>query len=117
MIKFLLFFLTENLTRFGNATQSSTEANGHAQNAIKPPISNAWSFDKCTHTIIGNNPAWWMFTFSFESVYITDIIIYYREGCKYTPEKYIHVTACYYVCTTVLYTSFWYVSDRNVTCM
>ncbi|CAG2257239.1 PTPRT [Mytilus edulis] len=45
-----------------------------------PPISNSWDINKCTHTIIGSNPAWWMFTFSFESVYITDITIYYREG-------------------------------------
>ncbi|CAC5412432.1 PTPRT [Mytilus coruscus] len=69
----------QNLTKFGQATQSSTQSRGRAQNAIYPPISNDWSFDKCTHTIIGKNPAWWMFQFSYESVYITDITIYYRQ--------------------------------------
>lgn len=84
MSYFLLIVLTENIARFGVATQSSTEYIGDAQNAIDPPISNEWSFDKCTHTVYFNKPAWWMFTFSDESVYITAITIYYREGCKHT---------------------------------
>lgn len=70
------------------ATQSSTEYPAVAKNAIDPPISNEFGFEKCSHTRIGNKPAWWMFRFSYESVYITDIAIYYREGCKYT-QKYI----------------------------
>lgn len=84
MIYVLLIVLTENIARFGMATQSSTYNIGGAQNAIDPPISNEWSIYKCTHTVLGNKPAWWMFTFSKESVYITAITIYYREGCKHT---------------------------------
>lgn len=80
----MFIVLTVNLARFGVASQSSTVYTGVAENAINPPISNAWGFDKCTHTVIGNRPAWWRFKFSMESVYITDITIYYRENCKYT---------------------------------
>lgn len=28
-------------------------------------------------------PAWWMFEFSTGVAYVTDIMIYYRENCKY----------------------------------
>ncbi|XP_063399474.1 uncharacterized protein LOC134684090 [Mytilus trossulus] len=69
-----------NLARFGQATQSSMALGCSAQCAIDPPISNKWGQHICTHTIVGNKPAWWMFQFSFELVYITDITIYYREG-------------------------------------
>ncbi|XP_076072679.1 uncharacterized protein LOC143044511 isoform X2 [Mytilus galloprovincialis] len=69
-----------NLTPFGTATQISTYSRGIPQNAIKPPVSNAFSFDICTHTgIVSRAPAWWMFQFSFGIAYITDITIYYRE--------------------------------------
>ncbi|CAC5417490.1 unnamed protein product [Mytilus coruscus] len=68
-----------NLTPFGTAKQSSTYRSGIPQNAINPPVSNAFSLDICTHTDIGSiKPAWWMFQFSFGIAYITDITIYYR---------------------------------------
>ncbi|XP_063443557.1 uncharacterized protein LOC134724462 isoform X3 [Mytilus trossulus] len=67
-----------NLTPFGTATQSSTYKGGIPQNAIKPPVSNVFSYGNCSHT--GNTrPAWWMFQFSIGTAYITDITIYYRE--------------------------------------
>ncbi|XP_052087932.1 multiple epidermal growth factor-like domains protein 10 isoform X2 [Mytilus californianus] len=76
-----------NLTPFGIATQSSYIGGyiqfGKPEYAIKPPISNEWSFYVCSHTNINRSrtPAdWWMFELSFESAFITDITIYYREG-------------------------------------
>ncbi|CAC5421893.1 unnamed protein product [Mytilus coruscus] len=79
--KFVLrFFLTENLTPSGKASQSSQIDIARPQNAIDPPESNDFDFNKCTHTYIDNKPAWWMFEFSFEFAFITDITIYYREG-------------------------------------
>ncbi|XP_063443560.1 uncharacterized protein LOC134724463 isoform X1 [Mytilus trossulus] len=67
-----------NLTPFGTATQSSTYKGGIPQHAIKPPVSNVFSYGNCSHT--GNTrPAWWMFQFSIGTAYITDITIYYRE--------------------------------------
>ncbi|XP_063399962.1 multiple epidermal growth factor-like domains protein 10 [Mytilus trossulus] len=81
----------KNLTPFGRASQISTIAAGKTEaiNAIQPPISNTFSSNSstiiyCTHTtgFYDSNPmpAWWMFEFSFESAYITEIQIYYREG-------------------------------------
>ncbi|CAG2213411.1 unnamed protein product [Mytilus edulis] len=71
--------LGENLTAFGLASQSSTNI-GLAENAIEPPISNEFDFDKCTHTHLGTTAEWWMFQFSFKSAFVTDIDIYYREN-------------------------------------
>ncbi|VDI05385.1 Hypothetical predicted protein [Mytilus galloprovincialis] len=82
-----------NLTPLGNATQSSLHYSGKPQNAIEPPDSNKWSFDKCTHTSYGRTKAWWMFTFSFGYAYITDIKIYYREHFAYRMDGFkIYVT-------------------------
>lgn len=86
-----LFSFTENLTPFGNATQSSTYGPyGKPEYAVNPPISNEFNLHRpyCTHTYpyklnsSVNSSAWWMFNFSFKTAYITDITIYYREGCK-----------------------------------
>ncbi|CAC5362796.1 unnamed protein product [Mytilus coruscus] len=70
-----------NLTPFGNATQSSHITGGKPEYAIKPPISNRFTLDICSHTYVDrvNRPAWWMFQFSYRYAYITDITIYYRE--------------------------------------
>ncbi|XP_063443549.1 multiple epidermal growth factor-like domains protein 10 [Mytilus trossulus] len=83
-----------NLTPFGTATQISTYSIGFPQNAIKPPVSNAFSFDTCSHTgIVSRTPAWWMFQFSFEFAYITDITIYYRELYAYRMDGFkLYVT-------------------------
>ncbi|VDH96050.1 Hypothetical predicted protein [Mytilus galloprovincialis] len=83
-----------NLTPFGTATQISTYSGGIPQNAIKPPVSNAFSFDICTHTgIVSRTPAWWMFQFSFGTAYITDITIYYREQYAYRMDGFkLYVT-------------------------
>ncbi|XP_052104992.1 uncharacterized protein LOC127738022 [Mytilus californianus] len=70
---------SENLARFGSATQSSQYGSAVPQNAINPPISNEWGFTKCTHTSDNLSPAWWMFNISYGTVFITDITIYYRE--------------------------------------
>ncbi|XP_071121659.1 multiple epidermal growth factor-like domains protein 6 [Mytilus edulis] len=78
----------KNLTPFGQASQSSTlQARTKAINAIQPPISNTFINGYhiyCTHTDgyqdTNPQPAWWMFAFSFESAYITEIQIYYREN-------------------------------------
>ncbi|CAG2199741.1 unnamed protein product [Mytilus edulis] len=55
---------------------------GEPENAIYPPITNDFSLDTCFHTSTTDKDerAWWMFQFSFGFAYITDIIIYYREG-------------------------------------
>ncbi|VDI18886.1 Hypothetical predicted protein, partial [Mytilus galloprovincialis] len=72
-----------NLTPFGTATQSSTYRGGIPQHAIKPPVSNEFSYDNCSHTGTDRSaPAWWMFQFSFGITYITDITIYYRGSRK-----------------------------------
>ncbi|XP_052080598.1 plexin-B1-like [Mytilus californianus] len=68
-----------NLTPYGHATQSSVTHKSGPQNALKPPVSNEWGFDKCTHTVHGHKTAWWMFEFDAENTYITDIEIFYRE--------------------------------------
>ncbi|VDI11983.1 Hypothetical predicted protein [Mytilus galloprovincialis] len=80
----------QNLTPFGTTTQSSAfdstdETRGKSANAINPPISNKYSLDDCSSTKLaqrGNLKAWWMFQFSFDTAYITDMTIYYREHCK-----------------------------------
>lgn len=87
----LLIFIV-NLTPFGQASQSSTldPAKTTAIQAIQPPISSAWITEgiiRCTHTtgyqLANPKPAWWMFAFSnFESAYITNIQIFYRETRK-----------------------------------
>lgn len=81
------FLFTENLTPFGNATQSSTfSANSKAEYAVNQPISNKFDLNGpyCSHTKTypSNSNAWWMFNFSFKTAYITDITIYYRKECK-----------------------------------
>ncbi|VDI55259.1 Hypothetical predicted protein [Mytilus galloprovincialis] len=84
-----MLLFTENLTPFGTASLSSTLDIWKTQaiKAIQPPISNTWTNRNtiyCTHTDGYRDtnplPAWWMFEFSFESAYITEIQIYYREG-------------------------------------
>lgn len=86
---FLLLILQLTYTPFGTASQSSIYGSGLGipQNAINPPISNDWSFEKCsthTHDLVPIERAWWMFNISFGSAYITDVTIYYREACTYT---------------------------------
>ncbi|CAC5377409.1 PLXND [Mytilus coruscus] len=76
---------TENLTPNGTATQSSDDdpIKGKAENAVNPPISNAYSLSYCSNTKNadgGITEAWWMFEFSFGKAFITDIKIYYREN-------------------------------------
>ncbi|CAG2228466.1 unnamed protein product [Mytilus edulis] len=83
----MLLFI-ENLTPSGQASLSSTlTSTTKAIKAIQPPISNTFMYQNhvlCTHTNGYRDenplPAWWMFEFSFESAYITEIQIYYREG-------------------------------------
>ncbi|VDI68389.1 Hypothetical predicted protein [Mytilus galloprovincialis] len=83
----MLLFI-ENLTPRGQASQTGTlRVNSNAISAIQPPISNTFQNGDniyCTHTtgyyVPNPKPAWWMFEFCFESAYITDIQIYYREG-------------------------------------
>ncbi|XP_071159994.1 plexin A3-like [Mytilus edulis] len=75
----------KNLTPNGTATQSSDNdaVKGKAENAINPPISNVYSIDDCSSTKLspkGITEAWWMFIFSFDTAYITDVTIYYREN-------------------------------------
>lgn len=83
-----VYCITENLTPFGKATQSTSYGRGYAINAVNPPISNEFKTPRstwlCSHTNLTDNKAWWMFAFSFGTAYITDITIYYRKYCKYT---------------------------------
>ncbi|VDI38537.1 Hypothetical predicted protein [Mytilus galloprovincialis] len=84
-----------NLTPYGTATQSSwlDGGIGHAQFAIQPPISNAFSMTICTHTNLSDKPAWWMFQFSFGSAFITEVQIYYRHGAAYRMDGFkLYVT-------------------------
>ncbi|CAC5395240.1 unnamed protein product [Mytilus coruscus] len=67
-----------NLTPFGKATQSSNIGGAGPNNAINPPRTNEFGYSNCTHTLLHQNEAWWMFEF-FKSSYITEITIYYRE--------------------------------------
>lgn len=83
--------ITYTITPFGTATQSTLigGSSGEPEYAIYPPISNQFSVSICSHTSFSNSkPAWWMFEFSFGYAYITEIQIYYREGCKYTNKIY-----------------------------
>lgn len=82
----IIICLSDNLTPYGTATQSSwlDGGHGHARFAIQPPISNAFSMTICTHTAtLSDQPAWWMFQFSFGSAFITEIQLYYRHGGKF----------------------------------
>ncbi|CAC5376554.1 unnamed protein product [Mytilus coruscus] len=88
--------ISENLTPFGRATQSSQSGEGGPRNAILPPISNEWGYDKCTHTDPYKSPAWWMFNISFGPAFITDIKIYYREQCC---QKNFWGKDCEHACT------------------
>ncbi|XP_071132406.1 uncharacterized protein [Mytilus edulis] len=87
----------QNLTPFGIASQS-TEYGGtlsNPNNAILPPISNDFDLNICSHTADGSDPSadWWMFQFSFELAYITDITIYYRTEFAYRMDGFkIYVT-------------------------
>ncbi|XP_071132277.1 uncharacterized protein [Mytilus edulis] len=86
-----------NLTPTGTSTQSSSYRSGYKpQYAINPPMSNRFSRHICSHTYPpgwGTTPAWWMFELSFESAYITDIIIYYRKDFAYRMDGYkLYVT-------------------------
>lgn len=88
-LKYLLFFLKANLTQYG-ITQSSSLSNdtvkGKPENAVYPPISNQYSLDNCSSTglaVSGISATWWLFKFSLDAAYITDILIYYREDCEY----------------------------------
>lgn len=78
---------TDNLTPNGTALQSSSyqKPRGNAEYAIFPPASNQFTDRTCSQTVTmqNNREAWWMFQFSFGFAHITDIIIYYREGCTY----------------------------------
>lgn len=88
-LKYLyLCFLTDNLTPFGTATQSSQVSIAGPKNAINLPITNKFEYNHCTHTYPSttNKDAWWMFEF-FKSSYVTEITIYYRNR-KYA-RKYI----------------------------
>ncbi|VDI84210.1 Hypothetical predicted protein [Mytilus galloprovincialis] len=79
----LIVTAQKNLTPFGQATQSSKYHASEAEHAINPPVSNEWGPDKCSHTAGSRtnvSAAWWMFKFSFEMAYVTEILIYYREG-------------------------------------
>ncbi|CAG2187327.1 PLXNB [Mytilus edulis] len=92
MISVLLIYTTvvtvtaqTNLTPYG-ITQSSSLSNdtvkGKPENAVYPPISNQYSLDNCSSTglaVSGISATWWLFKFSLDTAYITDIIIYYRE--------------------------------------
>ncbi|XP_052080277.1 hepatocyte growth factor receptor-like isoform X2 [Mytilus californianus] len=74
-----------NLTPFGNGSQSSyiSDVDGNPEYAVNPPMSNEYSLDKCsssTEKVGQARGAWWIFEFSFDTAYITDITIYYREN-------------------------------------
>lgn len=85
-LHFYVCLFTVNLTPFGTASMSSFFGGSTPENAILPTISNAFSLGLCAHTNHGDDPSpdWWMFQFSFEFAYITNITIYYREDCKYS---------------------------------
>ncbi|XP_052080383.1 uncharacterized protein LOC127718405 isoform X2 [Mytilus californianus] len=91
----------QNLTPFGTASQSSSydsndPSKGKPENAVNPPISNKYSLDNCSNTkqsYTGISEAWWMFEFSFNTAYITDITIYYRENYAYRMDGFkLYVT-------------------------
>ncbi|XP_076075891.1 uncharacterized protein LOC143046657 [Mytilus galloprovincialis] len=83
----------QNLTPFGTATQSSIVGAAGPKNAIEPPISTEWNFYLCTHTQYESTQAWWMFQFSYEAAYITDITIYYRQSFAYRMDGFkLYVT-------------------------
>ncbi|XP_071181860.1 neurogenic locus notch homolog protein 2-like [Mytilus edulis] len=82
----LIVTAQKNLTPFGQATQSSKYHASEAEHAIYPPVSNEWGPDQCSHTAVSRtnvSEAWWMFKFSFEIAYVTEIQIYYRERFAY----------------------------------
>ncbi|XP_076115433.1 uncharacterized protein LOC143083098 [Mytilus galloprovincialis] len=92
----LIVIAQHNLTPYGTATQSSwlDGGHGHARFAIQPTISNAFSMTICTHTAtLSDQPAWWMFQFSFGSAFITEIQLYYRHGAAYRMDGFkLYVT-------------------------
>ncbi|CAG2214263.1 unnamed protein product [Mytilus edulis] len=87
----------QNLTPFGIASQSTVYGGtlSNPNNAILPPISNDFDLNICSHTADGSDPSadWWMFQFSFELAYITDITIYYRTEFAYRMDGFkLYVT-------------------------
>ncbi|XP_052087518.1 receptor-type tyrosine-protein phosphatase T-like [Mytilus californianus] len=84
----------KNLAPLGKATQSSQSGIAGPYNAIHSPVSNKWSDRYCTHTNTDfKSPAWWMFNSSFESTFITDVTIYYRENLAYRMDGFkLYVT-------------------------
>ncbi|XP_052080303.1 uncharacterized protein LOC127718350 isoform X1 [Mytilus californianus] len=77
------FKAEDNLTPFGIATQGPISGvNGKPENAIQPPIGNKYNLSICTQSWSTHSeiPAWWRFDFFFDTAYITDIAIYYREN-------------------------------------
>ena len=91
----MLFYYIENLSPDGTPSQSSVyywkdkQVNMTADLAINGGPTD--TFVGCSMTL--HNPfqssAWWMLTFPVDTVYITNVKIYYRENSKFTL-SYVH---------------------------
>ncbi|VDI11984.1 Hypothetical predicted protein [Mytilus galloprovincialis] len=90
-----------NLTPFGTASQSSPYdfsdiSKGKPENAVNSPVSNQFTLTTCSSTKLSDrniDAAWWMFNFSFNTAYISNVTIYYRENYSYRMDGFkLYVT-------------------------
>jgi hypothetical protein len=87
----MLFQYTENLSPNGTAFQSSDyhwvdrNLNLTADLAISGKRTDKFAGESCALTLYEPTQytAWWMLTFPVDSVYITNVLIYFREKGKF----------------------------------
>ena len=87
----MLFQYTENLSPNGTAFQSSDyhwkekNLNLTADLAISGKRTDKFAGESCALTLYTPTQytAWWMLTFPVDSVYITNVLIYFREEGKF----------------------------------
>lgn len=75
------FEIPENLVLKGTVSQSSTYGSLTAFWATNEPKNNEWN-GGCSATRAYHLTAWWRLELP-KLVYVTNVNIYYRSGCKY----------------------------------
>jgi hypothetical protein len=86
----LLFHYTENLSQNGTASQSSTyhwisrQLNLTSDLAITGGRTHDLRSESCAVTQYSPTQyeAWWMLTFPVDTIYITNVLIYFRSNGK-----------------------------------
>ena len=74
---------SDNLGRRGTAKQSSCHAGYNASKALDGNRNQNWLGGSCGHTAVGPTTAWWRLDIG-QQANIYNIVIYYRNGSRYT---------------------------------